>query len=185
MRVQPTTQLAKSVVFAVFTSFSMHYIPPQPHYNGNPCCQTAATLDPLKPDIRTDSGFQSTLQLLDSSINTHKPFCRIAPPKTPSRFPSFSAITISTRPPRKHICQKDRSVSTAVIFWLSSPMRRLPMWEQTEGITIFCWILVYSGICCGLISAILEIGRTNIICVSDICRGLFVICQGKDRDDIW
>ena len=41
------------------------------------------------------------------------------------------------------------------------------MWEQTAGITVFCRILPCAGICCGLILAILEIGRTNH--AIDIC----------------
>lgn len=105
------------------------------------------------------TGFQTTLWLLDSTINTHKPFCRR--PRNPKQiFRLFCNHNLHTAS-EKHICQKDRSVRTAVIFWLSNLMRQLLMWEQTAGITIFCRILVDPGICCGLILAILEIGTTK------------------------
>lgn len=83
---------------------------------------------------RRGSGFQSTHWFLDSSINTHGPFCRR--PRNlwplPELFCNHSLHTAS----EKHICQEDRSVRTAVIFWLSNLMRQRLVWEQTVGITL-------------------------------------------------
>lgn len=87
----------------------------------NLCSQTAATLDPLKPSIRTGSGSESALWLF-GQLDKHpqKPLCRC--PRNPEQifklfflffFPCNHHLHTASE---EHICQKDRSVRAAVIF---------------------------------------------------------------------
>lgn len=100
--------------------------------------------------VKTDSGMESTLWLLESTINTHKPFL-LQSLKPPSRFSSFSAIIISTWPLRNIFAKRIGSMWTVVISWLSNLMRQLLVWEQRARHTLFCRIQVDFDICNGLI----------------------------------
>lgn len=95
---------------------------------------------------------ESTLWLLEGTINTHKPFL-LQPPKPPSRFSSFSAIAISTWPLRNIFAKRIGTMWTVVIFWLSNLMRQLLVWEQTARLALFYRIQVNSVICHSLILA--------------------------------
>lgn len=84
-------------LFAIFFWWvSFQYITSMPDHNENPCGQTAAMLDQLKPKVSTHS---HSLRLSDSSMNTHK-FFRCSPQNPKHIFLSFSAITIATWPLR-------------------------------------------------------------------------------------
>lgn len=57
--------------------------------------------------VKTDSGMESTLWLLQSMINTHKPFSASVPESPEQIFKLFSNHNLHMAS-EKHICQKDR-----------------------------------------------------------------------------
>lgn len=164
----------------VLPAFPLQYIPPPPNHNGHLCSQTAARLEPLKPRF-----WLSVHGMAFGQLDKHPRTLLSQGPRKPQA--DFQAFLQSQSPhglretylPKRYECED-------CCHFLIIKSDETAIEGLTVGITIFCNILVDSGICCGSNPSHLEIGRTKYCMISDICIDSLDFdskdCGGKRQD---